>query len=104
MRSCCTHTSHGVLKGHPLCDIEDDIAFIFRASTVAGNSYSNFLAIDIEKNPSKTDADFGLSITMEPMEVVYHEVSDYNVISMIQHTDIYFVEMLKSGIPHKNIV
>lgn len=49
-------------------------ALLIELIGATGNNYSNFLAIDIEKNPSKSDADFGLSITMEPMEIVYHEV------------------------------
>ncbi|KAE8750068.1 hypothetical protein FOCC_FOCC003192 [Frankliniella occidentalis] len=53
--------------------LEHHLVPLATANVNSGNNYSNFMAIDIEKNPSKSDADFGLSITMEPMEIVYHE-------------------------------
>lgn len=39
-----------------------------------GNSSKYFLSIDFEKNPLNSEADYGLNITSESMELVYHEV------------------------------
>lgn len=41
---------------------------------LSGNTSSNFLAIDFEKNPLVGEADYGLSISLESVEAVYHEV------------------------------
>lgn len=41
----------------------------------SGNASSNFLAVDFEKNPLTTEAEYGLSISLESVEAVYHEVN-----------------------------
>jgi hypothetical protein len=42
---------------------------------ITGNASSNFLAVDFEKHPLNSEADFGIGVSLEPVEVVYHEVS-----------------------------
>lgn len=39
-----------------------------------GNSSKYFLSIDFEKNPLNSEAEYGLNISSESMELVYHEV------------------------------
>jgi hypothetical protein len=47
---------------------------------ITGNTSSNFLAVDFEKNPLNCEADFGIAVSLEPVEVVYHEVSTYEAV------------------------
>lgn len=42
-----------------------------RGSALTG---TNLLAVDFEKNPSSSDADYGLCCLMEPVELMYIEV------------------------------
>nr|CAD7393579.1 unnamed protein product [Timema cristinae] len=59
-------------------NLEYDLIPIVTADNVlTGNTSSNFLALDFEKNPSNVDADFGLAFSLESMEVVYHETMLY---------------------------
>lgn len=39
-----------------------------------GNTSSNFLSIDFIKNPSNSEADYGLTVNLEQIEIIYHEV------------------------------
>lgn len=39
-----------------------------------GVTSSNLLAVDLEKNPSSNEADYGLCCLLEPVELVYIEV------------------------------
>lgn len=43
-----------------------------RGSALTG---ANLLAVDFEKNPCNSEADYGLCWLMEPVEVLYIEVS-----------------------------
>lgn len=36
---------------------------------------TNLLAVDVEKNPMNSEADYGISWLMEPVELLYVEVS-----------------------------
>lgn len=42
---------------------------------ITGNMASNFLSVDFEKNSLNSYANFDVSVTLEPIEVMYHEVS-----------------------------
>ena len=58
--------------------LEHDLIPIFTGDNNAvsgGNGAPNVLAIDFEKNPLNLEADYGLSIALEPIELMYHEVS-----------------------------
>lgn len=53
---------------------------------ITGNTSSNFLAIDFEKHPLNCEADFGIAISLEPVEVVYHEVSIWETVKCELHS------------------
>jgi hypothetical protein len=54
---------------------------------IPGNTSSNFLAIDFEKHPLNCEADFGVGVSLEPVEIVYHEVNEYEA----QHHALHFI-------------
>jgi hypothetical protein len=43
-------------------------------SIFAANNSSNIFSLDFEKNPIAHDADFSLTVGLEPVEIVYNEV------------------------------
>ncbi|KAF8773523.1 Vacuolar protein sorting-associated protein 13C like protein [Argiope bruennichi] len=54
--------------------LENDLVPIITADNVtSGANVPHIFALDFEKNPSHVNASYGLSITAEPMEVVYHK-------------------------------
>jgi len=61
-----------------------------------GNSSKYFLSIDFEKNPLNSEADYGLNITSESVEVVYHEVGSLSIIyySYNSFLDFFFLYSL----------
>lgn len=73
--------------------LEHDLIPIFTGDNNAvcgGNGAPNVLAIDFEKNPLNLEADYGLSIGLEPIELMYHEVSLQNInINYIQRIELY---------------
>ncbi|XP_046398302.1 vacuolar protein sorting-associated protein 13C-like isoform X1 [Ischnura elegans] len=53
---------------------DQDLIPILTADTVlTGNSSPNFLAVDFEKNPLNIEADYGLAVTLESVEIAYNE-------------------------------
>lgn len=42
-----------------------------------GSNVPHVFALDFEKNPTHLNANYGLTITAEPMEIVYHKVRSY---------------------------
>lgn len=48
--------------------------------TLQGNSSKYFLSIDFEKNPLNSEAEYGLNITSESAEIVYHEVFFFEIL------------------------
>ncbi|XP_047103973.1 vacuolar protein sorting-associated protein 13A-like [Schistocerca piceifrons] len=65
--------------------LENELVPMVSADNVhTGNTSSNFLSIDFEKNPSNVEADFELSIAVEPVEVVYHEHAVSELINFFQ--------------------
>lgn len=54
---------------------ENDLIPIVTAdNTFTNNTSTNFLAIDFEKNPVNSEADFGVNVSIEPLEMIYNEV------------------------------
>ncbi|CAL1270146.1 unnamed protein product [Larinioides sclopetarius] len=54
--------------------LENDLVPIITADNVtSGSNVPHIFAIDFEKNPAHLNASYGLSISAEPMEVVYHK-------------------------------
>lgn len=45
-----------------------------------GSNVPHVFALDFEKNPTHLNANYGLSIAAEPMEIVYHKVRSYRFI------------------------
>ncbi|KAG8309677.1 hypothetical protein J6590_078973 [Homalodisca vitripennis] len=65
--------------------VEHDLVPIITADNIlTGNTSSNFLAIDFEKNPLGSEADYGLSISLESVEAVYHEHAISELMSFLQ--------------------
>lgn len=54
---------------------DNDLVPLVTADNIyTGNTNTNFLSIDFEKNPHNAEADFGLTCSLEPIEIVYNEV------------------------------
>ncbi|XP_066901628.1 intermembrane lipid transfer protein VPS13A isoform X3 [Halyomorpha halys] len=65
--------------------LEHDLVPIITADNIyTGNTASNFLSIDFEKNPLNSEADYGLTINLEPVEIVYHEHAISELMSFVQ--------------------
>lgn len=64
---------------------------------IAGNSSSNFLYIDFEKKPLTVDADYGVTVNLEPMEIIYHEVR------LGEAPEVLHFELLQKNINRKSL-
>jgi hypothetical protein len=57
--------------------VDNDLVPMITADNIyTGNTNTNFLSIDFEKNPHNSEADFGLTCSLEPLEIVYNEVDN----------------------------
>ncbi|XP_014251025.1 vacuolar protein sorting-associated protein 13A-like isoform X2 [Cimex lectularius] len=66
-------------------NIDHDLIPVITADNIyTGNPASNFLSLDFEKNPLNSEANYGLTINLEPIEVVYHEHAISELISFFQ--------------------
>ncbi|KAG8198773.1 hypothetical protein JTE90_007083 [Oedothorax gibbosus] len=64
-------TESVVIEG---ASLENDLVPIVTADCVtSGSNVPHIFALDFEKNPSHVNASYGLNVTAEPMEVVYHK-------------------------------
>lgn len=50
------------------------LLFYNYAKPCIGTSPKYFLSVDFEKNPLNSEAEYGLNVTSESVEMVYHEV------------------------------
>ncbi|RZF33558.1 hypothetical protein LSTR_LSTR008204 [Laodelphax striatellus] len=65
--------------------IEHDLVPILTADNIlTGNTSSNFLSIDFEKNPLNSEADYGVALGLESVEIVYHEHAISELMSFLQ--------------------
>ncbi|KAL0275996.1 UNVERIFIED_CONTAM: hypothetical protein PYX00_003683 [Menopon gallinae] len=64
--------------------IEHGLVPILTVDNMAGNSSSNFLSIDFEKNPLAVEADYGITVNVEPTEFIYHEHAVSEFLSFFQ--------------------
>ncbi|KDR17657.1 Vacuolar protein sorting-associated protein 13C [Zootermopsis nevadensis] len=65
--------------------VENDLIPMVTADNIlSGNTSSNFLAVDFEKHPLNCEADFGLGVSLEPVEIVYHEHAVSEIINFFQ--------------------
>ncbi|KAK6636914.1 hypothetical protein RUM43_010578 [Polyplax serrata] len=51
---------------------------------ITGSSTPNFLRIDFEKNPLMVEADYGVMVNLEKLEVIYHEQAFSQFINFFQ--------------------
>ncbi|KAJ9582487.1 hypothetical protein L9F63_003180, partial [Diploptera punctata] len=65
--------------------MENDLIPMVTADNIlTGNTSSNFLAVDFEKHPMNCEADFGVALSLEPVEIVYHEHAVSEIINFFQ--------------------
>ncbi|KAL1131713.1 hypothetical protein AAG570_011326 [Ranatra chinensis] len=65
--------------------IEHDLVPIVTADNIyTGTTSMNFLSVDFEKNPLNSEADYGLVINLQPIEIVYHEHALSELVSFMQ--------------------
>lgn len=65
--------------------VENDLIPMITADNIlSGNTSSNFLAVDFEKHPLNCETDFGIAVSLEPVEVVYHEHAVSEIINFFQ--------------------
>ncbi|BET01399.1 Vacuolar protein sorting-associated protein [Nesidiocoris tenuis] len=77
---------------------EHDLVPIITADNIyTGNTASNFLAVDFEKNPLNSEANCGLTINVEPVEVVYHEHAISELMSFFQLGDMTVVQIISAA-------
>lgn len=57
---------------------DGDLVPLLTAERGSAPTSVNLLAVDVEKNPLSSEADYGLSWLMEPVEIVYVEVNAQN--------------------------
>ncbi|XP_073981480.1 intermembrane lipid transfer protein VPS13A-like isoform X2 [Rhodnius prolixus] len=68
--------------------VEHDLVPIITADSLyTGNTSSNFLSIDFIKNPSNSEADYGLTVNLEQIEIIYHEHAVSEFISFLKTAD-----------------
>ncbi|GFG28735.1 hypothetical protein Cfor_06015 [Coptotermes formosanus] len=76
--------------------MENDLIPMFTADNIlSGNTSSNFLAVDFEKNPLNCEADFGIAVSLEPVEVVYHEHAVSEIINFFQTRSVTLQDALE---------
>ncbi|XP_075975072.1 intermembrane lipid transfer protein VPS13A-like isoform X2 [Anticarsia gemmatalis] len=63
---------------------DGDLVPLLTPERGTGVTSSNLLAVDLEKNPCSTEADYGLCCLMEPVELVYVEHSFTELINFFQ--------------------
>lgn len=54
---------------------DGDLVPLLTAERGSAPTSANLLAVDVEKNPLSSEADYGLCWLMEPVEIVYVEVN-----------------------------
>nr|CAD7259318.1 unnamed protein product [Timema shepardi] len=82
-------------------NLEYDLIPIVTADNVlTGNTSSNFLALDFEKNPTNVDADFALAFSLESMEVVYHEHAISEIITFFQTRSVSLEDVVEWSKQH----
>ncbi|XP_068086254.1 intermembrane lipid transfer protein VPS13A [Anabrus simplex] len=93
-------TESFVIEG---ASLENDLVPMATADNIhTGSTCSNFLSIDFEKNPSNVEADFGLSVNLEPVEIVYHEHAVSEIINFFQTRSMAIQDVLE--VSKKNLV
>ncbi|XP_075226529.1 intermembrane lipid transfer protein VPS13A-like [Lycorma delicatula] len=78
--------------------VEHDLVPIITADNIlTGNTSSNFLSIDFERNPLNSEADYGLALGLESVEVVYHEHAVSELMSFLQAPTMSLISLTKDS-------
>ncbi|XP_063238425.1 intermembrane lipid transfer protein VPS13A-like [Bacillus rossius redtenbacheri] len=81
-----------VLEG---CSADGDLVPVITADNIlTGNTSSNFFSIDFEKNPLNLDTEFGLFISLEPVEIIYHEHAVTEIVNFFQTRPVALQELV----------
>ncbi|KAK7790642.1 hypothetical protein R5R35_006536 [Gryllus longicercus] len=75
----------------------DLIPLVSGDSILSGNTASNFLSIDFEKNPGNVQADFGILVTLEPVEIVYNEQATSEIINFFQTQSVAISDIIENS-------
>ncbi|XP_048515019.1 intermembrane lipid transfer protein VPS13C-like isoform X2 [Athalia rosae] len=70
------------------------IPLITADNILTGNTASNFLSVDFEKNSLNSYANFDVSVTLEPIEVMYHEYAISEIIKFFKTSDLNITKLL----------
>lgn len=63
---------------------ENDMVPMLTAERAASTTTCHFLSVDFEKNPLNSEADYGFSCCIEPVEIVYNEHACTELINFFQ--------------------
>ncbi|KAG8227036.1 hypothetical protein J437_LFUL013823 [Ladona fulva] len=66
---------------------QDLVPLLTADNNLTGNNSPNFLAIDFEKNPVHVEADYGLAVSLESVEIAYNEHAVSEVLSFFCSED-----------------
>ncbi|XP_046422194.1 vacuolar protein sorting-associated protein 13A-like isoform X1 [Neodiprion fabricii] len=70
------------------------IPLITADNILTGNMASNFLSVDFEKNSLNSYANFDISVTLEPIEIMYHEYAISEIVKFFETTDLNIQKLL----------
>ncbi|XP_050428442.1 intermembrane lipid transfer protein VPS13A-like isoform X2 [Adelges cooleyi] len=78
--------------------VEYSLVPIIDTCTMRDNSSKYFLSVDFEKNPLNSDAEYGLSVTSELAEIVYHEFALSALLSFFYYNQKINIENLVKNV------